>query len=305
MIYHVIARYGAMLHIGIFRTDVALRRGEQIILRTARGVELGETVAQAYEPDPEEARSSSVGQVLRRASARDLDRVGEIEEQVAPQEYDFCLKKIREHELPMKLVSVEHLFGGDKMIFYFLAEGRVDFRALVKDLAAQYRTRIEMRQIGVRDEARLLADIEHCGRELCCRTFMKDLAPVTMRMAKAQKTTLDPAKISGRCGRLMCCLRFEDETYAELRGNLPKRGSYVKTPQGEGTVTGSEVLKQTVAVDLGRDHEVSFPVADIELLPDRPRKGAKGTRRRGKQGAKGSHAQGGSRGGSGGSKEGQ
>ncbi|MFW6108238.1 MAG: PSP1 domain-containing protein [bacterium] len=286
MVYHAIARYGAMLHVGIFRTDEPLRRCEQVILRTARGVELGETVDKAYEPDEEEARSSSVGQVLRRATERDLNRVREIEEQIAPQEYAFCQKKIREHELPMKLASVEHLFGGDKIIFYFLAEGRVDFRALVKDLAGQYRTRIEMRQIGVRDEARLLADIEHCGRELCCRTFIKDLAPVTMRMAKAQKTTLDPAKISGRCGRLMCCLRFEDETYAELRRNLPKRGSHVKTPQGEGRVVGSEILKQTVAVELGRNHEVTFPIADVEVLPDRQRKGGKGRGKRGKQGSK-------------------
>jgi cell fate regulator YaaT (PSP1 superfamily) len=270
--YHVIARYGAMRSIGVFRSDLALRRGEQCILRTARGVELGETVDKAYDPAPEE-QNSSVGQVLRRATERDLTRMQEIEEQIAPQEYNFCARKISEHELPMKLVSVEHLFGGDKIIFYFLAEGRVDFRALVKDLAGQYRTRIEMRQIGVRDEARLLADFEHCGRELCCRSFMKDLAPVTMRMAKAQKTTLDPAKISGRCGRLMCCLRFEDQVYAELRDNLPKRGTRVRTPQGEGVVLGSETLKQTVTVELSDNRDVVFPVADLEVLPDPKGKG--------------------------------
>jgi len=139
--YHVIARYGAMRHIGVFDTDILLRRAEQCILRTARGVELGETVDKAYEPEPEE-QSVTVGQVLRRATPRDVTRVEEIEEQIAPQEYSFCLGKIREHELPMKLCSVEHLFGGDKIIFYFLAEVRVDFRALVKDLAGQYRTRI-------------------------------------------------------------------------------------------------------------------------------------------------------------------
>ena len=281
MTHHVIARYGAMRHIGVFRTELALRRGEQGILRTPRGVELGETVDKAYEPEAGEDKVT-VGQVLRRATPRDLTRVEEIEEQIAPQEYTFCARKIAEHELPMKLVSVEHLFGGDKIIFYFLAEGRVDFRALVKDLAGQYRTRIEMRQIGVRDEARLLADIEHCGRELCCRTFMKDLAPVTMRMAKAQKTTLDPAKISGRCGRLMCCLRFEDQTYAELREKLPKRGTRVRTPKGDGTVIASAILKQTVSVDLGEARDATFPVGDIEVLPDAepkgrdaPRKGAK------------------------------
>ncbi len=282
MASHVIARYGAMRHIGVFRTDLPLRRSESCILRTPRGVELGETVGKAYEPGEAE-ENSAVGQVLRRATERDLQRVQEIEEQIAPQEYNFCARKIAEHELPMKLVSVEHLFGGDKIIFYFLAEGRVDFRALVKDLAGQYRTRIEMRQIGVRDEARLLAEVEHCGRELCCRTFMKDLAPVTMRMAKAQKTTLDPAKISGRCGRLMCCLRFEDQVYAELRDNLPKRGTRVHTPRGDGTVISTATLKQTVLVELADNHDEAFPVADIEILPDERPRGKSG----GKSGGKG------------------
>jgi len=278
--YHVIACYGAMRHIGLFRTDIeSLRKGERCILRTARGVELGETVEKSHEAAPEEA-NSTVGQVLRSATPRDIERAREIEEDIAPQEQQFCAQKILEHELPMKLASVEHLFGGDKIIFYFLAEGRVDFRTLVKDLAGQYRTRIEMRQIGVRDEARLLADIEHCGRELCCRSFMKDLAPVTMRMAKAQKTTLDPAKISGRCGRLMCCLRFEDQVYAELRDNLPKRGTHVRTPEGEGMVVGSHILKQLVAVDLNDNREVTVPVADIEVLAKPPKQGNKPSKKR-------------------------
>jgi cell fate regulator YaaT (PSP1 superfamily) len=247
-----------------------LRRGEKCILRTDRGVELGEIVASAEESDAE-TRKSTIGQVLRRATARDLTRAEEIEEQFAPQERSFCQGKIREHDLPMKLASVEHLFGGDKIIFYFLADGRVDFRALVKDLAAQYRTRIEMRQIGVRDEARLLADVEHCGCELCCKRFMKDLAPVTMRMAKAQKTTLDPAKISGRCGRLMCCLRFEDATYRSLREELPKRGAKVSTPQGPGIVTGFHILKQTVTVDVQGKGEATFSAKELGPAQAKPR----------------------------------
>jgi len=269
MTHHMIARYGAMRHVGLFRSEIQnLRRAEKCILRTDRGVELGEIVSRRNGTRSNH-RQVIVGQVLRRATERDIARAQEIEEEFAPQEYNFCQNKIGEHNLPMKLVSVEHLFGGDKIIFYFLAEGRVDFRALVKDLASQYRTRIEMRQIGVRDEARLLADVEHCGRPLCCKSFMKDLAPVTMRMAKAQKTTLDPAKISGRCGRLMCCLRFEDQTYAELREQLPKRGTRVNTPQGTGTVTNSEILKQTVSVDVGGDHDVVVPVSDIETLNEK------------------------------------
>ena len=270
MAFHVIARYGEMRHIGLFCTDIQdLRRGERCILRTDRGVELGETITRAAEPDPAQ-EAGIIGQVLRRALPRDVARAEEIETQFAPQEYTFCASKIREHGLPMKLASVEHLFGGDKIIFYFLAEGRVDFRALVKDLAAQYRTRIEMRQIGVRDEARLLATVEHCGRELCCKSFMKDLAPVTMRMAKAQKTTLDPAKISGRCGRLMCCLRFEDQVYAELRDELPKRGSRVETPQGPGIVLATETLKQTVTVEVEGKGEAIFPVKDVQALEREP-----------------------------------
>lgn len=266
--YHMIACYGAMRNIGIFRTEISdLHRGEKCILRTDRGVELGEVVCRC-EPGATGKEEEPIGQILRRATPRDIARAEEIEEQFAPQEYNFCQSKIREHNLPMKLVSVEHLFGGDKIIFYFLAEGRVDFRALVKDLAAQYRTRIEMRQIGVRDEARLLADVEHCGRMLCCKSFMKDLAPVTMRMAKAQKTTLDPAKISGRCGRLMCCLRFEDQAYAELREQLPRKGARVKTPKGEGIVVATETLKQTVTVDFGGDRDGVFRVSEIEVLED-------------------------------------
>ncbi len=268
--YHMIACYGAMRNIGIFRTEMSdLHRGEKCILRTDRGVELGEVVCRS-EPSPTEQEEAPVGQILRRATPRDVARSDEIEEQFATQEYNFCQNKIREHTLPMKLVSVEHLFGGDKIIFYFLAEGRVDFRALVKDLAAQYRTRIEMRQIGVRDEARLLADVEHCGRMLCCKSFMKDLAPVTMRMAKAQKTTLDPAKISGRCGRLMCCLRFEDQAYAELRDQLPRKGAKVKTPKGLGIVVSTETLKQAVIVDFGGDRDGVFRLSDIEVLGDEP-----------------------------------
>lgn len=262
--HHMIACYGAMRNIGIFRTEMSdLHRGEKCILRTERGVELGEAVCRC-EPPADGPGAEPVGQILRRATPRDLARAEEIEESFAAQEYNFCQAKIREHNLPMRLVSVEHLFGGDKIIFYFLAEGRVDFRALVKDLAAQYRTRIEMRQIGVRDEARLLADVEHCGRMLCCKGFMKELAPVTMRMAKAQKTTLDPAKISGRCGRLMCCLRFEDQAYAELREQLPRKGTRVKTPKGVGVVVGTETLKQTVSVDVGGDRDVVFRLSEIE-----------------------------------------
>ena len=180
-----------------------------------------------------------------------------------PVEFKFCQKKIKEHKLLMKLASVEHLFGTKKIIFYFLASGRVDFRDLVKDLAKEYQARIEMKQIGVRDEARLLADYQHCGQELCCRTFLKNLEPITMKMAKNQKATLDPSKISGRCGRLLCCLRYEDKVYEDLKHVLPKKGSIVKTAKGVGEVINYDVLQQQVTIEMENKNKIHVSVKDI------------------------------------------
>jgi len=261
-----------------FKTDLEnLRCADKVILRTDRGVELGEILFGTSERPEEEPPPP--GTVLRKVTPKDEERIREIEEEESPKEFKFCQEQIQRRELPMRLVHVEHLFGGDKIIFHFLADGRIDFRQLVKDLAARYRTRIEMRQIGVRDEARLLGTYEHCGRELCCRTFMKELAPVTMRMAKAQKTTLDPAKISGRCGRLMCCLRFEDPVYAELRSRLPKKGDRVRLKSGEtGSIVGYDILRQLVSVELSADRkELTVPADEIaERLgggPPQPKRG--------------------------------
>ncbi|MBU0755703.1 MAG: signal peptidase, partial [Planctomycetes bacterium] len=165
------------------------------------------------------------------------------------EEIQYCNERIEFHKLPMKLAGVEYLFETEKIIFYFIAEGRVDFRNLVKDLAKKYRTRIEMKQIGVRDEARLLAEYEHCGRRLCCKGFLNNLEPVTMKMAKSQKTTLDPSKISGRCGRLMCCLRYEDHVYNELRENLPPKGATVVLESGKAKVLSQDILLQRLFVE--------------------------------------------------------
>ena len=162
-----------------------------------------------------------------------------------------------------RLAAVEHLFGGEKVIFYFLAESRVDFRALVRELAREYRTRIEMKQIGARDEAKLLGDYEHCGRELCCRGFIRALEPVTIKMAKSQKATLDPAKISGACGRLMCCLRFENPIYQQLKRQLPRKGKRVKTPKGEGEVLNYDIIAQTVLVEESSGEKVTYKVEEL------------------------------------------
>ena len=246
-------RYGAMGYLSTFAGTTDYRPGDEVIIRTERGHEVGEVVcrigqmAQNSQEAPE--GTTFVGRILRRMTDEDREKKRHIAEDRVSAEFRYCKIRIGEHRLPMKLTGVEHLFGGEKIIFYFLADGRVDFRALVRDLAKQYRTRIEMKQIGVRDEARLLADQEHCGRGLCCRTFIKNLEPVTMRMAKNQKATLDPAKISGACGRLMCCLRYEDGTYDELKRKLPKKGTRVETPEGAGTVVDYDILSQTVVVE--------------------------------------------------------
>jgi cell fate regulator YaaT (PSP1 superfamily) len=285
MKYSILARYGAMRSVARFATDMKnLRTGNKCILRTSRGTELGEAVAAPERNSEVDVRPE--GAVLRRATPADLGRAREIEDVEQEKEFAFCNERIRARDLPMRLASAEHIFGGEKIIFYFLADGRVDFRQLVKDLAAEYRTRIELRQIGVRDEARLLAEYEHCGRELCCRTFIKDLEPVTMRMAKLQKTTLDPTKISGRCGRLKCCLRFEDETYSDLKRQLPKKGRRVRVAEGIGEVVASEILAQTVTVELNGRRTLKVAVDDIqEVLPEeKPKKHHRSRRDRGGRG---------------------
>jgi cell fate regulator YaaT (PSP1 superfamily) len=165
------------------------------------------------------------------------------------QEFDTCRLFIAQRSLQMELVNVEHLFGSERIVFYFLAEKRVDFRELVKDLAREYRTRIEMRQIGVRDEAKLLADYGDCGKPVCCNTHMSVMPPVSMRMAKLQKSTLDPSKISGRCGRLKCCLRFEQDVYEEFQQQLPSPGTRILTQKGQGRVLAQEILARKVLVE--------------------------------------------------------
>jgi cell fate regulator YaaT (PSP1 superfamily) len=170
-------------------------------------------------------------------------------------------------KLPMKIVDAEHVFGGERIIFYFMSDGRVDFRELVKKIAQEYQTRIEMRQIGSRDEAKLLGDVESCGQQCCCQRFLKHLKPVNMRMAKMQKATLDPAKISGYCGRLKCCLRYEDKTYVELKRQLPKKNTRVKTQQGIGKIVDAQILTQLVMVEYEGGDRGVVGLEEIEILP--------------------------------------
>jgi cell fate regulator YaaT (PSP1 superfamily) len=223
-------------------------RSTPVIVRSSRGVEWGEVLCPATEKTAAYLESQeSIGKILRLANEEDARQRDEIIRGERA-EYEGCREMIAEHRLAMQLVDVEHLFGGERLIFYYLAEQRVDFRELVKALAKRYKTRIEMRQIGVRDEAKLLADYGDCGKPVCCNTHLREMPPVSMKMAKIQKATLDPTKISGRCGRLKCCLRYEYDTYEEYRRDLPKVGVMVVTKLGQGKVVAQEILARKVLV---------------------------------------------------------
>jgi len=266
MAHYVFAKYGEITHMTTFRTElVDLKRGERVILRSDRGTDLGVIVHPPFESETPPA-GGLMGEILRRITSEDLSRLKHVEEVDMKTEAKYCNERILFHKLPMKLVDIEHVFGGEKIIFYFLAEGRVDFRPLVRDLAKEYRTRIELKQIGVRDEARLLADYDHCGREICCRTFIHDLEPVTMKMAKAQKATLDPTKISGRCGRLMCCLRYEDKVYDEMKRNLPRKGARVVTERGTAEVIDYDVISQTLRVEMQGGDIVKVQMKEVKQV---------------------------------------
>ncbi len=258
----VVVRYGMMEKADRFTSsEDSFRVGDDVIVRTPQGVEWGRIVTLG---NAAESGKRPAGEVLRKANEADREKQRDIEDSLQRSEADVCNQLIEKHNLPMKLVGVEHLFGGNKIIFYFLADGRVDFRELVRDLAKEYRTRIEMRQIGVRDEARLMGLVGPCGHELCCRTFLTTLKPVPMKLAKDQKSTLDPAKISGSCGRLKCCLKFEEALYKQLKRKLPRRGTKVETPEGKGTVVNYDILSQTVEVELGDGARQRFEADTVQ-----------------------------------------
>lgn len=254
----VCVRYGRMSTLGLFRSKIGpVERGLRVVIKSDRGLEIGTALRSATRQLTYEGRPLKlVGTIRRIATHEELAEEKHLH-QSEDRERKFCEEKMRERKLPMKLVAAEHLFGGDRIIFYFLSETRIDFRDLVRDLSHEFQTRIEMRQVGVRDEARLLADYERCGQFICCRAFIKEFQPVSMRMAKIQKATLDPSKISGRCGRLMCCLRYEQDTYDELRKNLPRKNSYVMTEHGPARVVGGDILTQLVRVEIAGKYEVA------------------------------------------------
>lgn len=246
----LVVRYGQMRFLGEFAglPDQVHPRGQAVILRTERGTELGEVLSPATDRTARFLENPARGEIVRIATAEDLQHSQGLAERQR-EAFGICREFIERRKLQMDLVDVEAILGGERLVFYYLAERRVDFRELVKDLARAFRTRVEMRQIGVRDEAKLLADYGDCGKPVCCNTHLSRMPPVTMRMAKLQKTTLDPSKISGRCGRLKCCLRYEFDTYQALERQLPPVGSRVTTSRGLGRVTAQEILARKLLVE--------------------------------------------------------
>lgn len=244
--------------------DLDIKVGDQVIVETSRGLEFGDVVVGPKEVSEEEV-VLPLKKVLRIATDEDRAIVL-VNREKEKEAFYICLKKIKEHGLPMKLIDVEYTFDVSKIIFYFTAEGRVDFRELVKDLAAIFRTRIELRQIGVRDEAKMLGGLGTCGRTLCCATFLGEFDPVSIRMAKDQNLSLNPSKISGICSRLMCCLRFENEAYEKAREIVPAVGTKVKTKHGVGQVVANNLLKETVTVELENLEKLDLSVADIKVI---------------------------------------
>jgi cell fate regulator YaaT (PSP1 superfamily) len=249
-----------------------LNVGDGVIVKTARGMEYGEVVSPPEQLSDEEI-ITPLKKISRKATKEDKEKAtkNRVKEKEA---LKTCEEKIAEHNLPMKLVDVEYVFDGSKMIFYFTAEGRVDFRDLVKDLASVFRTRIELRQIGVRDEAKMIGGLGPCGRRLCCTLFLSDFEPVSIKMAKEQNLPLNPLKISGVCGRLMCCLRYENEVYKDFNKRAPRRGSEVETPEGHGKVVDYCVPREKVVVAIGEGSLIEFPLTEVTVIK-KPAKAAK------------------------------
>ena len=249
-----------------------IKKGQQVIVETARGIEFGNVVI-----GPKEVEDDQITQPLKsviRLATNEDRRIEERNREKEKEAFQICLEKIRKHKLEMKLIDAEYTFDNNKVLFYFTADGRIDFRELVKDLAAVFRTRIELRQIGVRDETKIRGGIGICGRELCCHTYLSEFAPVSIKMAKEQNLSLNPTKISGVCGRLMCCLTNEQETYEKLNSRLPSTGDTVTTPEGlKGEVQSLSVLRQLVKVIVTLENDEKeireYKASDLRFRPRR------------------------------------
>ena len=248
---------------------IQMKKGDMAIVETARGVECGEVAMENREIEDKDI-VHPLKKMIRKATQGDLKKVEENRKKER-HAFEICEKKILDHKLEMKLVDVEYTFDNNKILFYFTADGRVDFRELVKDLAGMFRTRIELRQIGVRDEAKMLGGMGICGRPFCCGSFLGGFTPVSIKMAKEQGLSLNPVKISGACGRLMCCLKYEQEAYQDLLRTTPKVGALVSTPEGKGTVTEQNLLTRKLTIRLDKDPDGApkvFKVSEVKVLRD-------------------------------------
>ena len=265
-----VVRHGVMRNLSVLgtRSGEVYARGMQVIIRTQRGIESGEVLCEATEHVVANMVDPKGGQILHEQSEEDKREIRRLAEQ-EEREHKACRDAIAQLNLDMKLIDIERLFGGERVVVYYLAEDRIDFRQLVKDLAKEFQTRIEMRQIGVRDEAKLLADYGDCGKPVCCNTHLSEMPPVSMRMAKLQKATLDPSKISGRCGRLKCCLRYEFDVYQELQKDLPPIGSQIITNKGKAQVLAQEILAGQLLVQMEDMRRIVIDAADVMTVLSR------------------------------------
>ncbi|SFH61184.1 PSP1 domain-containing protein [Planctomicrobium piriforme] len=265
MAQRYVVRYGSTRQIGEFaaKGPPDFARGAQVIVRSPRGTEWGEVLCEATDRTKEYlGRNDPSGKVIREATPDD-ERTRETLWHREQEIFQGCRRLAGQYAAGMQLVDVEQLFGGEKVIVYYVSEARIDFRELVKALAREFQARIEMRQIGIRDEAKLLADYGDCGKPVCCNTHLTEMPPVSMKMAKVQKASLDPNKISGRCGRLKCCLRYEYDTYEAYRRELPKVGKMVITKQGQGKVLAQEILAQKLLVSFEDNRRLMIDAADV------------------------------------------
>ncbi len=254
--------------LGVMTSKQPYRYGDQVVARSSRGTEIGTVLCEATPTAMDAMAEPTEGRILRPLSNDDRAQSEHFESKVN-EDLETCQRCVDALSLKMELVDVERILGGERVIVYFLADARVDFRQLVRDLAKQFQTRIEMRQIGVRDEAKLLADYGDCGQPICCATFLSKMPPVSMKMAKLQKATLDPSKISGRCGRLKCCLRYEFETYESLASELPPPGSVVLTREGNAKVVAHDILSQQLTVKTDDSRRILIHVDDVVSIVKR------------------------------------
>lgn len=252
------------------RADASFRRGMEVIVRSERGLEVGQVLCEVNPDAASHLDSSPVGSIVRLVTNEDAEAIQKIDASRSDK-IAICEQSIESLQLQMKLIDIEQLFGGERVVVYYLSEDRVDFRELVKKLAAHYQTRIEMKQIGVRDEAKLLADYGDCGQPVCCNNHLVTMPPVSMRMAKLQKATLDPTKISGRCGRLKCCLRYEFDTYDEIQKQLPRIGANILTREGKARVLNQQILTEQLLIETEDRRRMVIDASEVISVIKKPK----------------------------------